>query len=494
MATREELLREAYERGLLQGPQKDAYEEAVRRGVIRPAMSWGDAAVSAIKNIPRSAANTLGDMANVVLHPIDTATALGGLAAGAAEKLIPGEQGQERYVDGLLNYVKSRYGSSEGFKNALAQDPVGILADMSTPFTGGSGVLRGVGALTKGAGRAARGLGAARAGNALGTLGSAASSAGDALGRASAAVDPMNAVIPRASEYFARRLYQGALKPSTTLKPAERDALIQTGLDERIPVTRGGYSKASGIVRDLDDQVTDVLEKAKGEGKTIDPGFVMDYALDTINNKLRSQVSPTKDLDTGMKQILDFEDNWGKHPLTPLQAQEIKQGTYRSLGNKAYKHMPGSELKSAEVEAQKALASGLREGIEEAAPQVKPLNQRSGRIQSLMTELERGVGRTNNWNILSMPGLIAGGAVGSVGGLGPSMVTTALTSAMRDPWLKSQAAFWLHNPQNLLNARRRASTAYLGGRVADMPGMDQTSREFRQQVLDGLLGAMARGN
>lgn len=91
-------------------------------------------------------------------------------------------------------------------------------------------------------------------------------------------------------------------------------------------------------------------------------------------------------------------------------------------------------------------------------------------------------------------GLIAGGAVGSVGGLGPSMVTTALTSAMRDPWLKSQAAFWLHTPQNLLNARRRASTAYLGGRVADMPGMDQTSREFRQQVLDGLLGAMARGD
>ncbi len=491
MATREELLKEAYERGLLQGEQKDAYEEAVRRGIINPSISWGDAAVSAVKNIPRSAANTLGDMANVVLHPIDTATALGGLAAGTVEKLIPGEQGQERYVDGLLNYIQQRYGSTEGFKNALAQDPVGILADLSTPFTGGSGILRGVGALTKSAGRAAGVLGASRAGEALGALGSAAASAGDALGRTAAAVDPMNAIIPRSSEYFARRLYQGALKPSTTLKPAERDALIRTGLDERIPVTRGGYSKASGMVRDLDDQVTALLEKARGEGKTIDPGFVMDYALDTINDKLRPQVSPTKDLDTGMKQILDFEQNWGKQPLTPLRAQEIKQGTYRNLGNKAYKSMPGSELKSAEVEAQKALASGLREGIENAAPQVKPLNQRSGRIQSLMTELERGVGRTNNWNILSMPGLIAGGAVGSVGGLGPSMVTTALTSAMRDPWLKSQAAFWLHNPENLINMRKRASTAYLGGRVADMPDMDKASQDFRQQILSGLLGTMA---
>ena len=41
--------------------------------------------------------------------------------------------------------------------------------------------------------------------------------------------------------------YESALKPSTTLAPAERAAIVQTGLDNSIPVSKAGLEKASAI-------------------------------------------------------------------------------------------------------------------------------------------------------------------------------------------------------------------------------------------------------
>ena len=101
-------------------------------------------------NILPSLFKNTADIANVFLHPIDTAKGITGLGAGIVQKFIPGEQDQEVFVDGLINFYKDRYGSLENAKSTIINDPVGVLLDVGTVLEGGGLALRGVGVVSKG--------------------------------------------------------------------------------------------------------------------------------------------------------------------------------------------------------------------------------------------------------------------------------------------------------------------------------------------------------
>ena len=72
-------------------------------------MSWTDVGSKAIQNIPSSAAQAGKDLVQPFMHPIDTAQAVGNLALGGIQKLIPdniaiinqviGEQDSEKHAD-----------------------------------------------------------------------------------------------------------------------------------------------------------------------------------------------------------------------------------------------------------------------------------------------------------------------------------------------------------------------------------------------------------
>lgn len=134
---------------------------------LAPEMGWGEVAGSAVSNLGPSAVRFGGDMANIVMHPLETATNLVNLGLGVAQKLIPGEQGNEQYADALGKFFADRYGGMDQLKNTMATDPVGFLADVSTVLSGGS-------------------LAAARAPGMVGTVSRVAGSVGRA-------VDPLNA-------------------------------------------------------------------------------------------------------------------------------------------------------------------------------------------------------------------------------------------------------------------------------------------------------------
>lgn len=119
---------------------------------------WGDVAKSAITNIPSSAINLAKNVGSAVMHPIDTGTNLVNAGRGAGQELghlITGATNTEatpqtQAFDALKNYYGGRYGSVEGFKNALSTDPVGMAADASL-VTGGAGLAAKAGGLTKAA-------------------------------------------------------------------------------------------------------------------------------------------------------------------------------------------------------------------------------------------------------------------------------------------------------------------------------------------------------
>lgn len=121
-------------------------------------MSFLDAATTGFKNIPESAVRFGRDMAQPFLHPVDTAKSLASLGKGAIELLIPGEQADEETAMAFGKFLKDRYGSWDAIKKTLAQDPVGMAADVSLVATGGAAAA---GRLPGAVGRAAKTVGKA---------------------------------------------------------------------------------------------------------------------------------------------------------------------------------------------------------------------------------------------------------------------------------------------------------------------------------------------
>lgn len=128
----------------------------------------------ALSNVPSSAGQFFKDLAQPILHPVETAKSLGTLASGAYNKVIdapvsdiPGYQAPESVAvaDAVSDYYANRYGGIENLKNTAIQDPVGAMADAAGLLSVPSMAARAPGLLGK---------------------------AGNIAGKASAAIDPLN--------------------------------------------------------------------------------------------------------------------------------------------------------------------------------------------------------------------------------------------------------------------------------------------------------------
>jgi hypothetical protein len=100
----------------------------------------------AVTNFPSSVGSMVGDIYQAVTSPVQTAKAVLDLGAGALQNVLPeklvqmiGEDRPSRDVAAKVGqYYADRYGSVEGAKRALATDPAGVMADLSTVLTGGA--------------------------------------------------------------------------------------------------------------------------------------------------------------------------------------------------------------------------------------------------------------------------------------------------------------------------------------------------------------------
>lgn len=117
----------------------------VGRGDAAP-MEISDVAKQAWQNLPRSAGEFGHALVQPFIHPVETAQALGKVGTGLYSKAqgalgVKQDEGKkaqdEAAVNAIGQFYKERYGSWENAKRAIAEDPVGVLADASTIFTGG---------------------------------------------------------------------------------------------------------------------------------------------------------------------------------------------------------------------------------------------------------------------------------------------------------------------------------------------------------------------
>jgi hypothetical protein len=126
-------------------------------------MGAANIAGQAIRNVPSSAGRLVGDIVQAISSPVQTAKTILDVGAGALQNVLPerlvqaiGEDRPSRELAGQVGqFYKGRYGSEEGIKKAIATDPVGVMADLSTILAGGAAAApRAVAAPIKAASRA----------------------------------------------------------------------------------------------------------------------------------------------------------------------------------------------------------------------------------------------------------------------------------------------------------------------------------------------------
>lgn len=109
-------------------------------------IAWSDVPIEAVKSFGPSVANMVGDIYQAVTSPVQTTKAVLDLGAGILQNALPerlvqavGEDKASRDLASKVgqHYVQ-RYGSVEGAKKALATDPAGVMADLSTVLTAGA--------------------------------------------------------------------------------------------------------------------------------------------------------------------------------------------------------------------------------------------------------------------------------------------------------------------------------------------------------------------
>jgi archaellum component FlaC len=303
----------------------------------------GEAALEGAKNLVPSALKFGVDTASTLLHPIDTATNVGRLAEGSLANLseaIPGKATpvQNRYTQAMQpseEYKQSlekskgvasavgkqyadRYGSMEGFKRAVAEDPASILGDISTVLTGGASLAPKAGKLASAlrtAGDVTNPLYAAEkiistpagwiASAAKGTIGTATGAGGEAINQAVKAGETgnqvflnnlrkqadMKDVIKTASEGLDRMKAEknSAYRSGMVDITNDKSVLSFDDIDEAVKnaKTKGSYEGKPTNQKTL-DAVADAEEAVK-EWKSDDPSkFHTPEGLDNLKQRIGS--------------------------------------------------------------------------------------------------------------------------------------------------------------------------------------------------------------
>jgi hypothetical protein len=192
-------------------------------------------------------------------------------------------------------------------------------------------------------------------------------------------------------ESGAKQLMQSALKPSSEeLVSGKAAKAIQTMLDEGVNVTPAGAAALRSKIGDLHREVS---QKIATSPEMVDKAYVASEVTKALT-KFRQQVNPGADQAAILKSWSEFNSAWGaKIPIA--EAHAMKQGTQQILSKKY------GEQGAAAVEAEKAMARGLRLAIEEKIPEVAKLNAKESELLNALYIADKRAGLEGNKNPFS---------------------------------------------------------------------------------------------
>jgi hypothetical protein len=275
----------------------------------------------------------------------------------------------------------------------------------------------------------------------------------------------------------AEKLYRSTLKPSGTAAEAAR--VTQTGLDAGIPVSENGLKTLRQNIDNLNKTIAAEIDTGANQGAVVQPKLVA-ARTNGLKAAFRDQVTPNADLaaiDSAKKEFL--QNNKG--PIRANEAQAMKEGTYRQLRGKY------GELSSARLEAEKALARGIKEELQTQFPEIKALNAKEGQLIGLDYALDKAVARIAKRNMVSLGGKLVSAGAGAVFGAdtghaaGGAIGVLALHEVLTNPAVQSRLAIALHRASKgslsmtAANARAAAYAAAIGNAADARKEGDQSS-------------------
>lgn len=385
---------------------------------------------------------------NTAYHPNDPALkkVLSGMVSGAGSLFV-------HPVDSVVNAVKSAGSMADGFLNPPQQQSWSD-AGKQLPYVAGQAV----------------------GGIAAGEVGSAAAApviraVGPAVGRA--------ALLGKTPE----GAYESALKPSPSVDAGTRAQVVDTALKNSIPVSKGGLAKLQDQIETLNQAIKQEIDN--DPTRPIDPNKVATRA-DDARTKFSQQVNKGKDLKAIEESRQQFLEEQGQPQLAPgvagpaspappmnaADAQAMKQGTYRVLKGKF------GEQGSASVEAQKALARGLKEEIATAFPEIAKMNASESRLLELQPLLERAVNRISNHQAVGIGTPAAGAAMKAASGSGVASSAAMVMKAVLDnPGIKSRLAIAVSKGAKIPYADALARVAAYSGSLGAIGASPQESTD-----------------
>jgi len=266
-------------------------------------MSWGETATRAASNFFPSTGKLISDVAGAVVNPADTMEGLIQLTSGGMAKILPDfimqyavPEKRKQAVE-IANAVggvyKQKYGTEEGFKRALAEDPASVAADLSVLLSGGSSL-----AGKAGLGRTANALATgAKYTNPLTPIIAGATAAAPVVGKAAAipvnylrdVTNPKLAALTTAAEGRGQQIVN-ALRGQTEIVPgsiptagqaaadvgATRYAALQAEVAKQLPteyLERANQQAAARVaqIQDVGKTQADVSAATKLRSQTTDP-------------------------------------------------------------------------------------------------------------------------------------------------------------------------------------------------------------------------------
>ncbi len=391
-----------------------AAPQAVAKLKDLPQRSFAGEVGQGVGNLVGGAIRGAGSIGATIMYPWDKAQDLyyddrgptiSGLVTGKAKKSRNEERRQEMdfglehmgaepdsmmYKGGKLT---AEVAGTMGAGGALGQGvvraaPLLARAGMSAPaITTAANALRTGGFLAPGANLGTRiGAGAITGGASAGMIDPNSVGVGAGIGAALPGAAKLGGKIggmaASAMSDSAKRLMQSALKPTIAQrKSGDAATAVEVMLENGINPTMGGVTKLRGLIDILNDQVT---ERIANSTATVSKAKVM-KSLDDVTRDFGVQVAPTADLAAIKATGQDFANHPGIiGDAIPVQAaQAMKQGTYKVLAKKF------GQMGSADTEAQKALARGLKEGIAEGVPGVAGLNAAESKMIRGLDVVER---------------------------------------------------------------------------------------------------------
>jgi uncharacterized protein YukE len=346
-------------------------------------------------NVVKSGAGLVGGLAKAVFNPIDTVKSLGNLGLGAAQLLVPGEQGKEQYARNVGQFYKERYGGASNIGNTLYKDPVGALADVSLLATGGGAALRGAGALSKAAGLTSAGTKLGQIGRAVDPLqrvvGGTAAALKGATKIAKTAAKGGTAVVSGTTIPAGERVFEAARaggdRAATVTKairggidPADLPNLVESALDD-VLVGKGLTAQArnqtlAGIKASAD--IKPIIAKFNEWGEKLGLTSKNGTWVAKIDSPIRSDVAAVEAFNTAFRELAKNMASKGGRTPAALHS-------YQSVVSRMWNGAGASKQALDEI---KKTTQGI---VQEYAKDYKGLNEIIRSYYTLQDEMRQGL-------------------------------------------------------------------------------------------------------